>query len=188
MTFPHPGPLPTKHPPKPGEVIQLRLDGLPSFKELNRSIRNPRHPRHEAFMRLREAAIEAMAGRGCYSGALRVELQLYAPRLERRLNDYAAGIEDTLDGSHGPNFTYLPSYIKTTVRSAIGVQSSSSRRRLSTPFALRSFPTMSLHCNRPKAPNLPMRSSEAGHRVLVATHASRGPGRYIVAPRRLNDD
>ena len=102
------GALPSKPPPKPGEVISLRLDGLPSFKEINRSIRNPTHPRYEAFMRLRTAAILAMAGRECYRGPIRMELSLHAPSLERRLMNYAEGIEDTLDGSHGPNFTYLP--------------------------------------------------------------------------------
>ena len=59
-------------------------------------------------MRLRTAATEAMGGRACYSGAIRMELWLHAPRLERRLMNYAEGIEDTLDGSHGPDFTYLP--------------------------------------------------------------------------------
>jgi len=35
---------------------------------------------------------------------------MYAPELEenRKLLDYAAGIEDTLDGSSGSTFTYLP--------------------------------------------------------------------------------
>ncbi len=108
MVYPTPGVLPTKPAPAPGEVIELRLDGLPSFKELRRSIRNPKHPRHDAFMRLRDAAIAAMNGRECYSGPVAMEFCLHAPRLERPLLDYVAGIEDTLDGSHGPNFTYLP--------------------------------------------------------------------------------
>lgn len=108
MIYPNPGVLPTKPAPTPGEAIELRLDGLPSFKELNRSIRNPKHPRYDAFVRLREAAIKVMNGRECYSGPIAMECSLHAPRLERRLLDYVAGIEDTLDGSHGPNFTYLP--------------------------------------------------------------------------------
>jgi hypothetical protein len=108
LTYPNPGVLPSKPAPSPDETIEIRLDGLPSFKEINRSIRNPKHPRYEAFMRLREAAITAMDGRECYSGPIRMDFSLCAPRLERRLLDYMAGIEDTLDGSHGPNFTYLP--------------------------------------------------------------------------------
>ena len=108
LTYPNPGVLPTKPAPAAGETIALRLDGLPSFKEIHRSIRNPKHPRYNAFMRLREAAIVAMAGRECYSGPIAMDFSLHAPRLERRLLDYVAGIEDTLDGSHGPNFTYLP--------------------------------------------------------------------------------
>jgi len=108
MIYPHPGPLAARSAPKPGESISLHLDGLPPFKEVRRSIRNPRHPRYEAFQRLREAAIAAMDGRECYSGAVGAVLRLYAPQLDRSIGDYAAGIEDTLDGSHGVHFTYLP--------------------------------------------------------------------------------
>jgi|SRR5271165_754803 len=108
MTYPNPGVLPTKSAPSPGESIELRLGGLPSFKELPRSIGNTKHPRYDAFVRLREAATAAMDGRECYSGPIAMELSLHAPRLERPLLDYVAGVEDTLDGSHGPNFTYLP--------------------------------------------------------------------------------
>jgi hypothetical protein len=108
MVYPHPGCLPTKSTPKAGESLVLRLQGLPSFKEISRSIRNKSHRNYAAFARLREAAIEAMDGRECYSGGIRIELRLHAPELERRLSDYAAGIEDSLDGSHGPTFTYLP--------------------------------------------------------------------------------
>lgn len=108
MIYPNPGTLPTKSAPNPGESIRLRLEGLPSFKEISRSIRNSAHRNYEAFNRLREAATTAMDGRECYSGAIRMEFCLHAPELRRRLIDYAAGIEDSLDGSHGPNFTYLP--------------------------------------------------------------------------------
>jgi hypothetical protein len=108
MTYANPGVLPTKSAPSPGEVIELRLDGLPSFKELHRSVRNPKHPRYDAFLRLREAAIAAMNGRECYSGPVAMDFCLHAPRLQRRLLDYVEGVEDTLDGSHGPSFTYLP--------------------------------------------------------------------------------
>jgi len=107
-TYPNPGVFPTKPAPSPGQTIKLRVNGLPSFKELHRSIRNPKHPRYDAFVRLREAAITAMDGRECYSGPIAMDFCLYAPRLERRLRDYVGGVEDTLDGSHGPSFTYLP--------------------------------------------------------------------------------
>ncbi len=36
------------------------------------------------------------------------ELVLYAPAMERTLGEFAGGIADTLDGSHGFSFTYLP--------------------------------------------------------------------------------
>jgi hypothetical protein len=108
MFYPSPGLLPTKRAPAPGESIDIRLEGLPSYKEIKRSIRNPIHPRFDAFTKLREAATVAMAGRECYSGPIRMDFVLYAPSLQKPLLDYAAGIEDTLDGSHGPSFTYLP--------------------------------------------------------------------------------
>ena len=108
MIYPTPGVLATKPPPKSGDSIFLRLEGLPSFKEISRSIRNKSHRNYQAFARLREAAIDLMDGRECYYGAIRLELCLHAPELKRPLSDYAAGIEDSLDGSHGPTFTYLP--------------------------------------------------------------------------------
>ena len=51
-----------------------------------------------------------MCGRAWYFGAIRMDFALFAPGFERGLIllDYAAGIEDTLDGGHGPGFTYLP--------------------------------------------------------------------------------
>jgi len=97
MTYPNPGVLPTKSAPSPSDVIELRVDGLPSFKELHRSIRNPKHPRHDAFLRLREAAIAAMNGRECYSGPVAMDFCLHAPRLQRRLLGTVAGVEDVID-------------------------------------------------------------------------------------------
>jgi len=48
-----------------------------------------------------------MAGRAWYFGSVKVELTIYT-RSPIRLSDYCAGVEDTLDGCHGYEFTYLP--------------------------------------------------------------------------------
>ena len=51
----------------------------------------------------------AMAGRRWTDGAVRLDFTLHAPRLRSEtLSDYVGGICDTLDGSHGDHFTYLP--------------------------------------------------------------------------------
>jgi hypothetical protein len=62
------------------------------------------------FTTLRQAAIDTMAGRAPYRGAIQLDLVMHAPDLEksRSLIDYIGGIGDTLDGSHGSQFTYLP--------------------------------------------------------------------------------
>lgn len=43
-----------------------------------------------------------------HDGPVRLNFIFYAPKLERRLLDYIGGVMDTLDGSHGMSFTYLP--------------------------------------------------------------------------------
>jgi hypothetical protein len=45
-----------------------------------------------------------------YQGAIRLDFVMHAPEFEpkKTLMDYAGGISDTLDGSHGTTFTYLP--------------------------------------------------------------------------------
>ena len=51
-----------------------------------------------------------MVGRQWFSGAVGIELVIFCPsRLHwELLNEYMGGIMDTLDGSHGAHFTYLP--------------------------------------------------------------------------------
>ena len=51
-----------------------------------------------------------MHGRAWFFGPIRLELTIYAPELHRRrrLVDYGGGVMDTLDGSSGATFTYLP--------------------------------------------------------------------------------
>ncbi len=106
----HPGVIPSSPPPSVGEAISLRLDGLPPYKDEHFSIRNIRHKIHSRFTALRQAAIEAMSGRAPYRRAVGLDLVMHAPKFEknRTLLDYMGGIMDTLDGSHGYTFTYLP--------------------------------------------------------------------------------
>jgi hypothetical protein len=49
-----------------------------------------------------------MAGRRWYDGPVRMDFTLYAPEKDLSLTDFAGGVQDTLDGSHGCEFTYLP--------------------------------------------------------------------------------
>lgn len=105
-----PGALPIAASPAAGELLVIELAGLPPYKEIRRSIRNPTHPRYNSFVALRTAATRAMAGRAWHFGAIRLALTIYAPRLQDgcSVSDYMSGIMDTLGGSSGPAFTYLP--------------------------------------------------------------------------------
>ena len=109
-----PGVMPSKPAPSPGETITIKVEGLPPYKDISRSIRNISHPRYDAFIALRKAATAAMGGRACYMGAVTLDLVVYGPELHkgRNISDYAAGIEDTIDGSSGSTFTYLPILIQ----------------------------------------------------------------------------
>ena len=110
--FPNPGPLPTSPAPQPGDVVEITVDGEPPSKDVHLSIRNTKHPRYQSFSTLRCKAIEAMQGRKWYDGPVEVEFTLYAPVSPQKdiwdLEAYFGGIADTLDGSHGFTFTYLP--------------------------------------------------------------------------------
>lgn len=109
--LPHdPGQLPTRAAPSSGDSISIALSGLPPCKDMSRSIRNTDHPRYASFKALREAATQAMAGRAWYRGPVQLSLTIWAKELHPRrcLLDYIGGIMDTLDGSHGLTFTYLP--------------------------------------------------------------------------------
>lgn len=105
-----PGATPSSPPPSAGEAICLRLDGPPPYKDRRFSIRNVGHKIHSRFVALRKAATQAMAGRAPYRGPVGLVLVMYAPEFEksRTLTDYVGGIMDSLDGSHGVSFTYLP--------------------------------------------------------------------------------
>lgn len=105
-----PGQLPRKPAPRLGEKIVIQVSGLPPFKEVRCSLRNPRHRHYGRFVKLRKAATKAMAGRKWSDGAIALTLTMSAPSFEKgkSLTDYLAGVFDTLGGSHGFQFTYLP--------------------------------------------------------------------------------
>jgi hypothetical protein len=105
-----PGRLPTKPAPRRGQKIVIRVAGYPPFKEVGASLRNPKHPHYDRFARLRKSAGKAMRRRRWSEGAIALNFTMFAPGFEKGkgLVDYVGGIEDTLDGSHGFTFTYLP--------------------------------------------------------------------------------
>lgn len=51
-----------------------------------------------------------MNGRQWVNGAVSMRVSVYSQGLEKGISfiDYIGGIMDTLDGSHGVHFTYLP--------------------------------------------------------------------------------
>lgn len=49
-----------------------------------------------------------MRQRAWYLGPVALDVIISGPELTAPLIDYVGGIMDTLDGSHGPTFTYLP--------------------------------------------------------------------------------
>ena len=118
----NPGPLPTKPSPSAGDSFTIELPGLPPYKDTSRSIRNLSHPRYESFVTLRRAAIATMDGRAWYQGPVQLDLTIHAPTLHknRTINDYLGGVMDTLDGSHGPTFTYLPIVYEDDCQVAMG--------------------------------------------------------------------
>lgn len=103
-----PGPLPSLPSPGRGETVEITVDGEPPRKDYHFSIRNPKHAKHQAFLMLRHEAIKSMGGRRWYDGPIEMDFTFYAPQLEKALGDYLGGIADTLNGSHGVTFTYLP--------------------------------------------------------------------------------
>lgn len=106
----NPGIIPSRPSPHKGEILQITVSGLPPYKDRHFSLRNSRHKIHERFKELRYKAIKAMTGRAPYRGPVKLEVFMYAFNFEKgkALVDYVGGVMDTLDGSHGTEFTYLP--------------------------------------------------------------------------------
>jgi hypothetical protein len=97
--YPDPGIIPQKPKPKAGEVIHIVVEGLPPYKDISKSIRNPKHPLYDRFVNLRKAAIDTMDGRCWYVGGVSLELTAYYNALDDKVSstDYLGGIMDTLD-------------------------------------------------------------------------------------------
>ena len=135
---PHPGRLPNLPPPQTGETLSLSVEGLPPYKERRFSIRNPRHKDHARFLALRKVATKAMNGRAWVTGAVELTMCVSAPTLERDLLEYVSGVMDTLDGSHGTAFTYLPIVYQDDCQIVLGefhhVQSDELRYEVSLRF------------------------------------------------------
>lgn len=106
----NPGSLPTRPHPKYGDEIRIELQGLPSAKKRGSSLRNPKLPRYQSFVDLRSAATRQMDGRVWYFGAIQLDIIIHSPQeLDYwKLLEYIGGVMDTLDGSSGVHFTYLP--------------------------------------------------------------------------------
>jgi hypothetical protein len=103
------GSLPTKPAPTAGEGLTLELPGAPPTKTYGRSMRNETSPQRNLFLALRRAAIEAMDGRKWYEGNVELRLTYWCSESVRIGPwDYISGVMDTLGGSHGPSFIYLP--------------------------------------------------------------------------------
>ena len=119
---PHPGVLPTKPTPNIGHYLTFKVAGLPPYKDFKTSIRNSHNKNHDRFLRLREAATKAMRGRRWSDHAISLTLSIFAPSLEKRMTpiDYMSGIFDTLGGSHGQHFTYLPIVYQDDVQAHLG--------------------------------------------------------------------
>lgn len=105
-----PGQLPSLPAPKPGDTIEMEVTGWPPYKRSRLSLRNPRNPDYAAFVNLRKAGTDAMRGRTWYHGPVEAHVEILGPRLPAgtEMTYYVGGIMDTLDGSHGFTFTYLP--------------------------------------------------------------------------------
>lgn len=91
----------------------------PQFKGGKHSLRNPKNPHYQRFVALRAAAINEMHGRAWYEGMVWLHVTLYLPNgkwPDKLIDDYpiyyVSGVMDTIDGSHGMSFTYLPIVIQ----------------------------------------------------------------------------
>jgi hypothetical protein len=53
------------------------VDDLPPIKKARISLRNPKNPRYDSFVKLREAASKAMKGRAWYFGAVSLDVSIF---------------------------------------------------------------------------------------------------------------
>ena len=91
-----------------GEKVHIEVSGIPPHKDVFRSIRNKTHPAHNRFLALRDAAKKAMAGVPYYKGQVGIKFHYVRKDGEKPIWRYLSGICDTLDGSHGFTFHWVP--------------------------------------------------------------------------------
>lgn len=88
--------------------VIIKVKEIPPYKDIGRSIRNKKHRDHHLFEKLRTAAKKAMQGQRWHDGPIEMAVHYRRCKGKRRSIDYEGGIMDTLGGSHGPTFTYMP--------------------------------------------------------------------------------
>lgn len=72
-------------------------------------MRNARSAERPRFQALRDAAILAMDAHKWHEGPLDIDLTYWSPAPPGVLdNEYLSGVMDTLGGSHGRSFIFLP--------------------------------------------------------------------------------
>ncbi|MGD9201867.1 MAG: hypothetical protein PVI26_09910 [Chitinispirillia bacterium] len=105
-----PGVIPSKPSPQKGYELRFEVEGLPPYKDVSKSIRNKTHRAHERFILLREKAIQVMDGRAWYFDAISLSIVIFGNDIlfDKSIQDYMSGIMDTLGGSSGFTFTFLP--------------------------------------------------------------------------------
>lgn len=118
------GTIPIKKPPSKKEKIFITVDGLPPAKNLSISIRNKKSKDFESFKKLRLAGLKAMKGRRWYDGPIKIFVTYLVPDQGFRMigKNYIGGILDTLGGSHGFTFTYLPIVYQDDYQFTEGIQ------------------------------------------------------------------
>jgi hypothetical protein len=62
------------------DQIQLELSGLPLFKQVRASLRNPKDKNYHRFIALRQAATIKMDGRAWYYGPVAMDFTFWAPK------------------------------------------------------------------------------------------------------------
>jgi hypothetical protein len=88
--------------------MTIKVKGIPPHKGAHFSIRNPKHANHDRFTLLRKKANEAMGKMPYSSGPIGVTIRYQRQLGSRPSADYVSGIFDTLGGSHGMQFHWMP--------------------------------------------------------------------------------
>jgi len=88
--------------------IKFIVEGIPPYKDFSRSIRNYQHPDHDRFLKLRKTAKVAMKNREYHRGPVAIKFHYIRKEGKRKIWEYLSGILDSLGGSHGFTFHWVP--------------------------------------------------------------------------------